>query len=243
MRFLFLAYIVGMALFGLATVVTDSAQVAELAAEAKAKEDRVAKEAAVREARAKELRRRKMIEDRCDQLAGNTYDRNRNRAFPGVAYDILRLNAPAAIKACRTAVAENANNDRFQYQLARALQAQKNPEAKPLLVGLTQRHYPVAYDNLGWWHFNAKDFRSAISYFREGVRLNDPESMVSLSRFLLEGRYVQKNEREAMQLLADAETYGHPTAILAMEKYRQQQRMSVVGITLFAAVLGELLKR
>lgn len=180
--------------------------------------------------------------DECDQSAGNALDQNRNRSFAGVAYPILRNNAAVAIAKCRAAVAENPGTPRFRYQLARALQTLKNPEAKALLAELTRQRYPAAFDNLGWLHHNERDYRQAANYFRSGVQMNDPESMVSLAGYLLEGRFIAKDEREAMRLLTEAEKYGHPTAVRAMNEYRQQQRLKAAGIQILSSVLRQILE-
>lgn len=268
MRFLFLAYIGLAALFAGATVWRDRTQLAELEAEAKAQQEsearqaaaadaarrqalaaqqteakRQAQEAQARAAQQQALERKQAIELRCDQLAANSFDRFRNQAVPGVPYDMLRLNVAPAVTSCRAAITESPDTPRFRYQLARAFQAGGNPGAEALLVGLTQEGYPAAFDNLGWLLHNKKDYRTAATYFRAGVTHGDPESMVSLAGYLLEGRYVPKDEREAMRLLEEAEKYGHPAAIQAMEKYREQQRMSAAGLALFGAVLGQVLQR
>lgn len=279
MRFLFLAWIVGAAVFGLYTVAVDWAQIAELAAraeaEAAAKEaerqaaleaqrqaeekrqkearerkekEKLAAEARLREEQAKlaaeqEELRRKQIEDQCDRTAGNTFDRYRNQSFAGVSYEILRLNAPVAVAKCRDAVAASPDNPRLRYQLARALQAQKDPAAKVLLTELVQSNYPIAYDNLGWWYYNAGNQQGAVAYFRAGADLGDTESMVSLAGYLLEGRFVPRDEREAIHLLAAAEQQGHPAAIRAMNEFREQQRMNALGVAIFARVLGEIARQ
>ena len=68
---------------------------------------------------------------------------------------------------------------RFQYQLARALQHIDKERAFALLQQLTQKRYPAAFDNLGWLFLARRNIAQAVSHFRIGAQLGDPDSMMS----------------------------------------------------------------
>lgn len=67
--------------------------------------------------------RNKTIALQCDELAGNPTDSNKSIRFPGVQYEVLKLQAAKAIEACEKAVALSSGELRYVYQLARAYQA------------------------------------------------------------------------------------------------------------------------
>jgi hypothetical protein len=58
--------------------------------------------------------------DPCDRLAASPYDKARPTAIQGVPFE--QVNAPAAIEACRVALAARPDDARLAFQLARALQ-------------------------------------------------------------------------------------------------------------------------
>jgi TPR repeat protein len=59
----------------------------------------------------------------CDRLAASDFDKDRPPLVPGVPIARLAAQADAAIAACRAAVADAAAPVRYQFELARALQA------------------------------------------------------------------------------------------------------------------------
>lgn len=181
--------------------------------------------------------------DDCDRLAGNRYDRNRNRAFPGVSYSHLLSNAGFAVDRCKSALETQPRELRYRYQLARALQASGSSSARQMLLNLTRQNYAAAYDNYGWALVKERRGREALEYFRRGANLGNAEAMVSLANFLTAGQYVQRNSREALRLLNAAAEQGHPEAVAALEEYRQRQRANALGGAILGAILGEVIKR
>ena len=55
--------------------------------------------------------------------------------------------------------------------------------------------YPAAYDNLGWL-IEKENPSKAVELFRNGVRLGDPDAMVSLAEMIDKGRTVPLNQSE-----------------------------------------------
>ena len=77
----------------------------------------------------------------CDRLAGHSDDPN--KVVPGIGTRAMDL--PAAIQACRTDLAQDPQNPRLQYQLARALTYNgRVTEALPIIEQALSAGYPQA---------------------------------------------------------------------------------------------------
>ena len=120
---------------------------------------------------------------------------------------------------------------RFQYQLARALQHIDKERAFALLEQLTKKRYPAAFDNLGWLFLARQNIPQAVSHFRTGAQLGDPDSMMSLVEMYDRGHAAPRSQEETkIVLLERAARLGHPGAARGLEveqeKYEQveQQR-------------------
>ena len=230
-----------------------------IAEEKRAEEQRLAEENARRmqaeeDARLEQQRReeqeRQQAEEerarggrRCDQLAGNAYDQDRNTAFPGVPYDLLVAHAKDAILACRNAVSIDGDTLRYHYQLARALQSQRSGEAEDILQMLADKDYAAAFDNLGWIQINKGNGRQGILDFERGAQLGGIESMFSLGGFLYEGRLVQKDKQAGVNYLRMAAERGHSGATKLVSKIKEGELAGEVFGTVFGTILGEALKR
>ena len=91
--------------------------------------------------------------------------------------------AKRAIAACTVAVQQSPTELRYQYQMARAMEAEAPEKALEIHRKLAGLGYPVAYDNLGWLEIKLyKNYAEAIKYFKAGSQLQDPDSIVSLVR-------------------------------------------------------------
>ncbi len=180
-------------------------------AELQEREQQQRKERAEREARERELKRERETHaaQLCDQLAANPTDAN--RVGDGVPYESLREQARQAVENCQIAAKQSPNELRFQYQWARALQTIDRDKAFDMMRQLVKKHYPAAFDNAGWLFITErKNFTDAVSHFRMGVQLGDPDSMVSLVEMYDRGHASPRHEREARNaLLERAARLGH----------------------------------
>ena len=141
--------------------------------------------------------------------------------------------AKQAIDACTLAARENPAELRYQYQMARAMEAEAPQKAVEVHKKLAGQGYPVAYDNLGWLMVKLyKNYDAAVSYFKTGSQLQDPDSMVSLVEMIDRG-YVQTDRPYEVkyQLLRTAADLGHQGAQLQIrgeeEKLSSAQRQAV----------------
>jgi TPR repeat protein len=99
------------------------------------------------------------------------------------------------------------------------------------LQQLTQKRYPAAFDNLGWLFLARQNIPQAVSHFRTGAQLGDPDSMMSLVEMYDRGHAAPRSQEETkIVLLERAARLGHPGAARGLEveqeKYEQveQQR-------------------
>jgi TPR repeat protein len=171
-------------------------------------------EARIREA---ERKRETQAANLCDQMAGNPSDPGRSGI--GVTFDVLKNQAKEAIANCEQAVRQYPNEVRFQYQLGRSLQFVDRNKAFDMLRKLVGLRYPAAYDNFGWMLYaDKKNVPEAVSVFRLGTRLGDPDSMVSLAEMIDRGHATPADQNETkIALYARAAALGHQAAQRALQ--------------------------
>jgi tetratricopeptide (TPR) repeat protein len=180
----------------------------------------------------------------CDRLAANPSDRGKPPSVPGVPYDSLMNQAKQAIEACALAAQQNPAELRYGYQMARAMEAEAPQKAVELHKKLAGQGYPVAYDNLGWLMVKLyKNYGAAVTYFKTGSQLRDPDSMVSLVEMIDRG-YVQTDRPYELkyQLLRTAADLGHQGAQLQIREEEQKlsaaQRQASQNLQIMMDFLG-----
>src|SRR6516225_4017947 len=180
----------------------------------------------------------------CDRLAANPSDRRKPPSVPGVPYDSLMNQAKQAIEACGLAAKQNPAELRYEYQMARAMEAQVPEKAVEIHKKLAGQKYPAAFDNLGWLMVKLhKDYGAAVTYFKTGSQLQDPDSMVSLVEMIDRG-YVQTDRPSELkyQLLRTAADLGHQGAQLQIreeeEKLSAAQRQAAQDMRIMRDFLG-----
>jgi hypothetical protein len=180
----------------------------------------------------------------CDRLAANPADRGKPPSVPGVPYDSLMNQAKQAIEACALAAQQNPAELRYEYQMARAMEAEVPEKAVEIHKKLAGKKYPAAYDNLGWLMVKLyKNYGAAVTYFKTGSQLRDPDSMVSLVEMIDRG-YVQTDRLYELkyQLLRTAADLGHQGAQLQIreeeEKLSAAQRQAAQNLRIMMDFLG-----
>jgi TPR repeat protein len=151
-----------------------------------------------------------------------------------------------AIANCESAVRQYPDQLRFQYQLGRSLQSVDRNRAYEMHRKVASLRYPAAYDNLGWIFFERKNMPEAVNAFRMGVRLGDPDSMVSLAEMVDRGHTTPTDPSETkIALYERAAALGHPAGQrallaeqakeakaaqdLAMQQQQQRLMLEVLG--------------
>src|SRR5262249_31195537 len=108
----------------------------------------------------------------CDRLAANPSDRGKPPSLPGVPYDSLMNQAKQVIEASAVAAQQNPTELRYEYQMARAMEAEVPEKAVEIHKKLAGQKYPAAYDNLGWLEIKLrKNYGEAIKAFKAGSQL------------------------------------------------------------------------
>ena len=122
------------------------------------------------------------------------------------------------------AAQQNSAELRYEYQLARAMEAEVPEKAVEIYKKLAGKGYPAAYDNLGSLMVKLyKNYGAAITYFKTGSQLRDPDSMVSLAE-LIDNGYVQTDRPYELkyQLLRTAADLGHQGAQLQIQEEKEK---------------------
>jgi len=180
----------------------------------------------------------------CDRLAANPSDRGKPPSVPGVPYDSLMNQAKQAIEACALAARQNPAELRYEYQMARAMEAEVPEKAVEIHKKLTGQGYPAAYDNLGWLMVKLyKNYGEAVTYFKTGSRLQDPDSMVSLVEMIDKGYIPTDRPHELKyQLLKTAADLGHQGAQVQIREEEKNltpaQRQAVQDMRIIKEFLG-----
>jgi hypothetical protein len=157
--------------------------------------------------------------DACDRLAANPNDQRKPKSVPGVPYGELAGHAKEAAQMCEKAAEGFPNELRFRYQEARALQQLDRNKAFSIHELLVRQRYPAAFDNFGWLQNNES---AAISYFRTGTDLGDPDSMVSLAEMTIRGRVQPRGRNETvLALYCRAAQLGHIEAKKGCQRAQQ----------------------
>jgi len=180
----------------------------------------------------------------CDRLAANPSDRGKPPSVPGVPYDSLMNQAKQAIETCALAAQQNPAELRYEYQMARAMEAEVPEKAVEIHKKLTGQGYPAAYDNLGWLMVKLyKNYGEAVTYFKTGSRLQDPDSMVSLVEMIDKGYIPTDRPHELKyQLLKTAADLGHQGAQVQIREEEKNltpaQRQAVQDMRIIKEFLG-----
>jgi TPR repeat protein len=183
-------------------------------------------------------------QDDCDRLAANPSDRGKPPSVPGVPYDSLMKQAEQAIEACALAAQQNPAELRYEYQRARAMEGKDPQKAVEIQTKLVGQGYPAAYDNLGRLMVRLhNNYDAAVTYFKIGAKLRDPDSMVSLVEMIDTGHVQTDRPNELKyQLLKTAADLGHQGAQVQIrgeqEKLSAAQRQASQNLQIMKDFLG-----
>jgi TPR repeat protein len=118
----------------------------------------------------------------CDRLAAN--DADSQKVSAGISY--AKINASAAMLACKESVAQHPNSGRLWFQYGRALEkGGQLPEAVSAYQEGIKQNHPGAINNLGELYLQGKgvekDINRAISLFRQSADLGYSEAPQNLA--------------------------------------------------------------
>ena len=127
----------------------------------------------------------------CDRLAAHPNDPE--KVTEGVSQDAM--DKPAAIEACRAAVAVDPDNPRLNYQLARAYgYSGRHAEGDPYRVAALNKGYPqslfvVGYIRLEGWDGREKDPCYGGELIRRSAVAGRYAGLVGFPHYALTGRF------------------------------------------------------
>lgn len=185
-------------------------------------------------------------ENKCDQLAGNPTDTERNPAFHGRSWDELLLVLPDAVDACEKAISNAPNIDRYKYQLARAYQSTDRQKAMALYEELVARNYAAAFDNYAWVLLLQKPeaIGAAEQYFRKGAALGNPDAMESLAELINKKKIRGRDRQEAYRLMQQAAELGNQDAQKFLAEYQEREdekeQKKIIMKQIFQGIFGSV---
>jgi TPR repeat protein len=151
----------------------------------------------------------------CDRLAASPNDPQRPNSVPGV--ETIAIDGPAAIAACKAAVAAKPGEPRYAYQLGRALARQKDyASAVPIYRKAAEAGYLAAQNNMGTAYEEGrgvpKDQAEAVRWFRRAAAGGLMIGQYNLARSMLKGEGMPKDVAGALSLLEKTAALNLPNA-------------------------------
>ncbi len=154
--------------------------------------------------------------ERCDALASDPRDADRPKGVKG--QPLAKIDARAAIEACKRAAAANPAERRFAYQLGRAYdRADQYREAFAAYKQATDKGSASAFNNFGTLYENGqgapRSLETAFSLYLKAATGGAPLGMFNAARMLEFGRGTQKNAEESLKWYQAAAEAGDTMAI------------------------------
>jgi TPR repeat protein/S1-C subfamily serine protease len=147
----------------------------------------------------------------CDRLAADPDD----AAHVGQGVFDHDIRAHEAATACQAALAVHPGEERFVYQLARALMQSAPERAFATLRELAERGHAGAAFTLGMGYLRGrptKDEPEAVVWFRRAADKGHVAAMTNLSSMYREGRGLAKDEAEAARWSRQLVDWARPAA-------------------------------
>jgi TPR repeat protein len=153
----------------------------------------------------------------CDRLAAHPYDTQ--KVAPGVNTD--RMDAAAALRACRAAIMATPTMARMQFQYARALHESGDiAEALDWYGKAADQGHAGAMNSLGYVYLTgqgaARDDAKALTLFRKAAEGGNALAQHNLGLMLSDGRGTRQNLSEGLHWHKAAARQGYPGAMHAV---------------------------
>lgn len=149
--------------------------------------------------------------DRCDQLAAAPFDDTKPADVPGVPYAFI--DADAAVAACTEAVADNPDDGRLKYQLARATEKQGvRSVARATYLEAAGFGNALALRALGVMADEDADYAASFKWLERAVAEGSADAKMDLGFAYITGRGVTVDIARGKALFAEALADGKPDA-------------------------------
>jgi hypothetical protein len=182
----------------------------------------------------------------CQRLA--THPRDATANFPGVDLTVLTRDAPAAVGACRDAVAQHTNEPHYVALLARAVAASGGKdEAIDLYKKAAEAGDARAMVSLGLIYESGdglpKDIKAADDLYAKAAARGNADGAINLAVALMGGAGVERDVPRAITLLKSASAGGSAIATYDLGVLAQQgvngDRGEALALFRQSAVLGD----
>jgi uncharacterized caspase-like protein len=154
--------------------------------------------------------------ERCDALASDPRDADKPSGVKGQS--LAKIDARAAIEACKRAVAANPAERRFAYQLGRAHdRADQYREAFAAYKQASDKGSAAAFNNFGTLYENGqgtpRSLETAFSLYLQAAKGGAPLGMFNAARMLESGRGTGKDAEQSFRWYQAAAEAGDTMAI------------------------------
>jgi Caspase domain/Sel1 repeat len=154
--------------------------------------------------------------ERCDALASDPRDADKPKTVKG--QPLAKIDARAAIEACKRAAAANPAERRFAYQLGRAHdRADQYREAFAAYKQATDKGSAAAFNNFGTLYENGqgtpRSLETAFSLYLQAAKGGAPLGMFNAARMLEAGRGTTKDAEQSFRWYQAAAEAGDTMAI------------------------------
>ncbi len=149
--------------------------------------------------------------NKCDELAAVPGDKDNPQGVKGVAFD--DIDRVPAIIACFEALVDEPNNQRFQYQVGRALDQNGNyTHAIKWYKKAAEQGYAYAQNDLGFLYEMARgverDYQIAASWYRKAAEQGNASAQSNLGLMYYQGHGVQQDDKSAVTWFRKAAEQG-----------------------------------
>ncbi len=156
---------------------------------------------------------------RCDALAAHPFDITKPANVAGV--DFYDLNAETALLACQAAFANNPT-PRLQFQLARALEANKLVDlARAGFLAAAEQGHRRAMFSLGYsyWDDEIGSYKpeKALPWFTKAAEAGETDAMFNIASAHLNGIVVKKSKAQALVWFKKSAQNGDEEALAWVE--------------------------
>ncbi len=149
--------------------------------------------------------------NKCDELAAHPNNKDNPQGVKGVASD--DIDRVPAIIACFEALVDEPNNQRFQYQVGRALDQNGNyTHAIKWYKKAAEQGYAYAQNDLGYLYVMARgverDYQTAVSWYRKAAEQGNASAQRHLGIMYYEGHGVEQDDKTAVTWFRKAAEQG-----------------------------------
>ena len=167
----------------------------------------------------------------CDRLAAGPNDTTRPSGVAGIGFK--NMDGAKALAACRAALAEQPNNARIMFELARAIDKAQGPNdeagglmRKAAAAGDSAAMYSVGY-SYETGQSGTRDFAEAMRWYRKSADTGSGLAMHRLGLAYEGGESVTQDRAEALRWYRKSADAGSPLGMIAVGRAHESNDFGV----------------